>query len=62
MKPCGKESTEVQIPQKIGKDRKFPKEIKRSPDERHALTYGNLTDTFRKSQISYSHIYILSSD
>ena len=44
---CGKESTEVQITQKIAKERGTSyQKMKRSPNKRHTQTHGGLIETF----------------
>ena len=46
-RPYGKESTEVQINTKNGKRKgKLLPKMKRSPEERHTQTHGNLFDIF----------------
>ena len=43
----GKEGTEVRIIQEMGKERENSyQKIKRSPEERHTRTHGNLFDIF----------------
>ena len=47
MRPHGKESTKVQITQKIGKkEETLTEKMKRSPDERHTQTHRSLTEVF----------------
>ena len=56
-RPFGKESTEVGITQKIGKERENSYwKMKRSPDESHTQTHGNLNDIFRQTQMPFSLI------
>ena len=53
--PCGKESTEVRITQYMGNERENSyRKLKRSPEERHTQTHGNLFKIFRQSQMSFS--------
>ena len=53
--PCRKESTEVWITQNNGKERKNPyHKLKRSPEERHTQTHGNLFEILQWSQTSFS--------
>ena len=45
--PRGKESTEIQVTQNKGKERENSyKKLKRSPQERHMQTHGNLIEIF----------------
>ena len=46
-RPCGKESTEVRITQNMGKEwENSYRKLKRSPEERHTQTHGNLFEIF----------------
>jgi hypothetical protein len=46
-RPCGKESTEVRKTQNKGKERENSyQKLKRSPEERHTQTHGNLFEIF----------------